>query len=275
MSLCRDPRLTYLNNNGYNVVLLPREGIEPLDVLGRVDGDVTRLGTMSQIWTSRVPTPSSGLPHPAASVTGTKTDDMDLSIGLGLLCNILNGMGAIVDLPKLTVAYQRARKVQYTFGEVEAVSIDPFAIGNFLASGDLRVNNPFVERYFDEEGTSAYVINEVLKSDSITVSSKDEHGTSVSVDLPAIQQLVSAKVSVTSKASEAFDLSYKASSKITFGFKAFGIIFTDGKWTVHGVKPSGDLAFGLTVKGAAKLRPILFGTHRLIRLGEISQAVAA
>ena len=49
MALCIDPRLTYLNSKGYNVILLPREGIEPLDVLGRDNGGVNRLGTIGQI----------------------------------------------------------------------------------------------------------------------------------------------------------------------------------------------------------------------------------
>jgi hypothetical protein len=39
---CKDPSLTYLNRYGYNVVTLPRTGLEPLLVLGR-DQTLTRM----------------------------------------------------------------------------------------------------------------------------------------------------------------------------------------------------------------------------------------
>ena len=39
----KDPSVTYLNKLGYNVVKLPRTGIEPMDVIGR-DQTVQWLG---------------------------------------------------------------------------------------------------------------------------------------------------------------------------------------------------------------------------------------
>jgi len=35
MGLCKDPVTTELNKRGYNLVKLPRVGIDPMDVLGR------------------------------------------------------------------------------------------------------------------------------------------------------------------------------------------------------------------------------------------------
>jgi hypothetical protein len=37
MAVCKDPLRTSLNDKGYNVILLPRQGIEPMDVLGKED----------------------------------------------------------------------------------------------------------------------------------------------------------------------------------------------------------------------------------------------
>jgi hypothetical protein len=223
---------------------------------------------MSQIWSSPIPAPSPGPPQPAADIAGTKTDDLKLSIGLSLLSNILNGLGSVVGLPKLTLAYQRARSLQYTFGEVVAISIDPFAIGAYLSKGDLQQDNPFVDHYFDQEETTAYILTEVLKSDSVTVTAKSDQGTSVSVDLPAIQQLVGVNVSVTSNSSDNSELTYKGKAMLTFGFKAFAIMHADNKWSVEGVAPSGNMAF---FEGgeeqAAGLKPIMLSTGCLLRLG--------
>lgn len=50
MGVCKDPRLTYLNDFGYNVVRLPRRGIVPLGVIGKDDGSQNWLGTLDQIY---------------------------------------------------------------------------------------------------------------------------------------------------------------------------------------------------------------------------------
>ncbi len=62
---CSDPRLTYLNSYGYNVIKLPRAGIEPLQVLGRDKDSLEDLGELSTIWKSQSPIPSTPGPNPA------------------------------------------------------------------------------------------------------------------------------------------------------------------------------------------------------------------
>ena len=52
MARCKDPALNYLNREGYNVVKLPRAGLEPMDVLGRDGRSLERLGKLQRIWTS-------------------------------------------------------------------------------------------------------------------------------------------------------------------------------------------------------------------------------
>ncbi len=44
MAWCEDKAVGYLNRYGYNVLKLPRAGIEPLDVIGD-DRHVEKLGT--------------------------------------------------------------------------------------------------------------------------------------------------------------------------------------------------------------------------------------
>jgi hypothetical protein len=58
------------NGLGYNVVRLPRKGIDPLDVLGQEGKSIERLGRLDQLWASRKPVPSIGAPQPAAHISG-------------------------------------------------------------------------------------------------------------------------------------------------------------------------------------------------------------
>lgn len=52
MSLCEDPRITYLRALGYNVIRHPREGLEPLQLIGSSRGDTQVLGDIDGLVTS-------------------------------------------------------------------------------------------------------------------------------------------------------------------------------------------------------------------------------
>jgi hypothetical protein len=261
---CKDPQLTYLNNLGYNVVRLPRKGIDPLDVLGRDDKSNELLGTIGQIWSSTLQPPQPGQPQPAQNINGQKTQSLDLSIGLKVLSSILGGMGAAA--PQLNFAYNKAKKVSFSFSNVQSVSVDAFALGKYLSAGDLDTNNPFVTRYFGEDDTEAYIITEILQSDRISVTGQDTSGTNVGVDLPSIQSAVGAKVTVSSSSSANTELTYQGQEMLAFGFKVFRIDYENGKWVVRGVKPSGEVAFAATAAaGGAADVPSFDGEPVLLR----------
>jgi hypothetical protein len=242
MAPCSDPALTYLNNLGYNVVRLPRTGIEPLDVLGRDGKSLERLGRLEQVWTSTAAVPAPGPAGSAAAIKGQRTDGLNLSVGLKILSSALGAMGAVV--PELGFAYNRARKIQFSFGDVETLGVDPLAVGAYLGAGDLASTNPFVARYFTDGDAEAYVITEVLRSGTVIVSATTESGASVSVDVPAIAGAVGGKVSVGTTGTGSNDLTFTG-VPVVFGFKAFGIAHVGGSWQVHGVKPGGNVAFGV------------------------------
>lgn len=244
MARCKDPSLTHLNDKGYNVVRLPRAGIEPLDVLGRDNTSTERLGRLQRIWTSSSPVPEPEAELPAAAINGQRTSNLKLSIGLKVLSDVLGAMGA--EMPHLGFAYSRAKTLQFTFTDVKTKSVSPFALGDFLADGDLKTNNPFVTRYFEDDDTDSYVIFEVLQSSSILVSGKDSRKSSVSVDVPAVQQQIGADIDVDTSSEKSDTLTYTGKVPLTFGFKAFNIEFIDGRWQVEALGASADTAFADT-----------------------------
>jgi hypothetical protein len=256
VALCSDPRLTYLNGLGYNVLKLPREGVEPLEVLGRDQNSMDDLGTISSIWTSTVPVPQPTSTQ-AMDVNGQKTNDLKLSVGLDILASVLQGMG--VPAPSLNTAYSKASSVQFTFTNVQVVRVAPLEVGKYLAHGDLDVSNAFAS-YFQDHDKEAYVITEVLKSNALKVTAKDNSGVAVSVDLPNIQNVLGAKVSVATSGSSDTDLTYQAQNLVTFGFKVFGIAYAQGNWQIHGKAPNKDIAFVT----AREPKPIMLSDGRLL-----------
>lgn len=263
----KDPSITFLNKFGYNVVRLPRVGIEPMDVIGR-DQTTQWLGPLSAVWKSAAAEPVPSAPRPASALSGQKTDQLDLSIGLKVLANALAAFGATV--PSLDFAFQRARKVQFSYTNITSTVVAPFDAGNYLQEGNLNTNNPVVEHYFKDPDSEAYLIVDVLKSDSITVSATDSHGVSVGVDVPAIQGVVGANVKVAPSAASNDTVTFSGKVAVTFGFIVDEIQFDGTKWSLSGTAPDGILSFGTNPDAAtdapAGPSPIILSTGCRLRI---------
>lgn len=238
-----------------------------MDVLGRDGSSVERLGTLAQMWSSTVSAPPVKPPEIAVGINGQKTASLNLDIGLKFLSNVLGAMGAA--LPQLDFAYKNARKVEFSFTDVRVTGVDPLALGNHLAGGTLSSNNPFVRRYFDDEETDAFIITEVLKSNSITAKAQAEDSTGVSVDIPAIQAALGAKVGVSQTGSQSTELTFTGGQLLTFGHKVFKIEINNGAWIIRGEKPSSNVAFFTPGSDdepqLADEEPIVFERMSLIR----------
>ena len=251
MAGCKDPRLTYLNDFGYNVVRLPRRGIVPLGVIGKDDRSRNWLGTLDQIWTSPVPVPTPGQPQPVTGMQGSKTSDLKLSVGLEILANALGGMfGGTA--PSLDFAYKDAKFVQFSFHDVRSLSIDPFVIGNFLAKGTLASDNPVVRRFFtDQKNVRTLILTDVLEGKTIGVIGKRDSSTDIAVNVAQIQAALGARVGVTLSGRSANEVTYEGPDYLVFGYKAFGISRADGQWQMYGLSPQEDLAFSTAAEPPA------------------------
>ena len=258
----KDPSITFLNKFGYNVIKLPRTGIEPMDVIGR-DQTTQWLGPLNRVWTSTGPEPLPGPPHPAAAVNGQRTDALDVSFGLSILASTLAAFGASV--PSLNTAYKSAHAVQFTYGNVTSTSVSPFDAGNYLSQGTLRSDNPVVKNYFGEGKAMAFLIVEVLKADSITVTATDSHGVEVGVDLPQIQGLVEAKIGVKPSTASNSTVTFTGPVPITFGFAVQQIAREGESWTLRGAAPAAEIAFATSGFGGVtqpteEANPLVFET---------------
>jgi hypothetical protein len=230
-----------------------------MDVIGS-DKTTQWLGPLRTVWKSSVAEPSPGPPKLAAALVGQQTDQLDVSFGIKILANALAAFGATV--PSLDIAYSRARKVQFSYTDVTSTSVAPFDAGAYLTQGTLSTDSPVVKHYFLDPDSEAFLIIDVLKSASITVTASDDHGGSVAVDVPAIQGVVGANVSVKANAASNNSVTYSGKVPVTFGFAVDRIEFDGTKWSISGEAPNGGLAFAATADGGAEqvAAPILIGT---------------
>ena len=213
-----------------------------MDVLGK-RGSLEKLGRLSSIWTTTAVEPVAGPPVAMPDIEGQRSDKLDLSIGLKILGNALQGLGA--SAPSLASAFQRARKVQFAFTNVTSTSVSPLEAGKYLSSGDLDAANPLVAPYFLDADGEAFLIVDVLKSDAVTIQASSDSGAEAKLDVPAIQQLVGAQIQVKSASADSSSVTFRGQAPITFGFKAFAIGYAGGRWKLEGSKASAGMAFSI------------------------------
>ncbi len=267
MGLCKDPTVKKLNSLGYNMVKLPRAGIEPLDVLGRDGKSMERLGSISDVWTSTVTTPSPGPPVSVAAINGEQSDSLDLAIGLKTLADALAGLGAGISLPSLNLGFKNAKKMQFRFVNVESTSVSPFALGHFLAAGTLDMANPFVSHYFGNEETQEYIIFEVLKSNSISVTAKDANGFDIAADAGALSGALSANVKLKPSVAGSSEITFESTAaKATFAFKIFEVLFENNRWAPQGIKADDSLSFGISAEDGPVAAGVVLNAGARLRL---------
>lgn len=264
MAKCGDKSVKTLNSKGYNVVKLPRAGIEPMDVLGKDDQATEWLGPLADVWQTTVALPTASTAV-ATDISGQESNSLDLSVGLKMLGNILSAFGA--STPSLDLAYKSAKTLQFTYGNVTSTTVRPLQAGNYLAGGTLNTANPLVKHYMLDDEAEAYLIFDVLKSNEISVVATDQHGADLKVDLGVVQSMVGAKVGLSSGGSGGTKLTYRGAVPVTFAFRAFEISFDEGVWKLQGAGTDG-LAFATTVGGSSEPAgdPILLRSSGLLKI---------
>lgn len=265
MAKCGDKSVQTLNSKGYNVVKLPRAGIEPMDILGKDKKATEWLGPLADVWNTRAALPAPTT-VPSMDISGQQTNSMDAAIGLKLLGNVLAAFGA--STPSLDTAYKNAKSLTFTYGQVTSTSVKPLQAGNYLANGTLNGTNPIVRHYMLENDADAFLIFDVLKSNEISVVAKDQHGADIKVDLGVVQSMVGAKVGLACASQGDTKVTYKGTEPLTFAFRAFEISFDQGVWRLQGAGTDNGLSFGAAVGGESEPSgdPIVIPANGLLNL---------
>jgi len=196
MALCKDPVTKELNSRGYNLVKLPRAGIEPMDVLGR-DGRVhgearLDLGSLD-VNSGRVP--AIGAPTPAAGITGEKSNDLDLGVGLKLLSNVLAGLGGRHQPAVAQRGLQACEESAVPLHERRVRQYHALRAWQVPRHGHARHDQPVRGALFPATTRRReYIIFDVLKSDALSVTAKSDSGADVAVDVGALSGALNANV---------------------------------------------------------------------------------
>lgn len=240
-----DPYVNALRSFGYNIVRLPKADMQPLELLGKQGKDLDRLGPMVKLLTAgesiHVPSAKTGIA--AAPISGSRTSDLKIGIGLSILGSIIGAMGG--SKLGLDVQYKAARSAIFEFGDVTEEKVDLVDLDQYLGDADINPANVFYSKMLESD--KLFVVTSVIKSTKFTFDAKGSSGTEVGLDVPLIQQTVGANVKVSAASGRTSKVTYVGTIPMVFGFQAVQLYYDKGNFTAF--KP----AVGVVAKALDKL----------------------
>lgn len=222
----QDPYLSALKKLGLSVVRLPRANLGPLTVMVRDGSKLLVTGTVPELMKSAVPTPQIRRDQPAAGIAANKTRELDVSLGLNLLAGWLGAMGA--GNLGIETQFKNAKTITFAFPDVQVDTTSGIELDKYLARSE---PDPTAKQHVKLlESDRVYVIVLAAKSRRFSVEAKAASGQSVSLDVPAIQQLVGGEVKVSAAQSGATTVSYEGKAPLYFGFQALQLFYKRGQY---------------------------------------------
>ena len=237
---CRDPFITYLKSFGYNVIRLPKVDIKPLQLCIRDGKQLERLGDMASLLESggNVPLPPIVPDQRAGNISGQRTNNMSIGLGLSILGSIIGAMGG--SKLGLDVTYKTAKSASFEFQDVYEDSIEVLSLDKYLTDADISPFATHAARLL--EADDLFVITSTIKSSKFTVEAQKSDGAALEVEVPEIQKIVGGTVKVSGDAKVTTKITYEYSVPLVFGFKVVQLVYDDSNYMRFEMQSPGDVA---------------------------------
>ncbi|MFC5410853.1 hypothetical protein ACFPMF_16145 [Larkinella bovis] len=241
---CKDQSITFLKSFGYNVVRVPKADIQPLQILSLKKGILNPLGELSTLLLAGNQANLTTIRRdiPTANISGQKTSELSLGVGIAILGSIIGAMGG--SKLGLETKYSQARTITFEYADVLSDTVEIAALDQFLADADVNPLSQFVSQML--EADDIYVITAVIKSKKFSVEAKKKNGTNVEISIPEIKGIVGGDVSISGQNDTTTKVTFEGPIPLIFGFQAIRLIYEDGKYTAFKSLDAGGGALSAT-----------------------------
>jgi hypothetical protein len=263
---CTDPYITLLKSSGYNVVRLPRGDFSPLLLLAEEGGkDLNRMGSIKDLLTgARAPVIKANTP--AASISGKRTGTINIGIGLNLLGTIIGAMGGTQI--GLDTQFKNTSSIAFEFPEVFADDVDVTKLDLYLGKAQINSASRTLARLL--ECDALYVVTGTVKAKKFSIDTATGGSAGAGVNVPVVQQIVGANITVSGEAASARRLLFEGQSPLTFGFQARRLVYSGGNGIqLAAVEPGSVGAKDVILKSQRNKAiepPATFGAGAFVRL---------
>ena len=225
---CNDPYLKSLRSFGYNVIRLPKADVTPLQLLTKSGDSLGRIGDLATVLLPRgsVALPVMKRDTAVASLSGQRSGDLSLGVGLSILGSVIGAMGG--SKLGLDLKYKNAKTVTFEFQDVLEDRIDVAALDQYLSDADVSPFSTHVGQLL--EADQIYVTTATLKSNKIAVEAKSSQDTALDVSIPEIKGVVGGNVKVGPASATASKVTFEGGLPLVFGFQAARLVYDNGRY---------------------------------------------
>jgi hypothetical protein len=211
--------------------------VKPLQIYSKRGNALDRLGDLTALFRTgnNISLPAIKEDSLATDISGRRTDNLSIGLGLTILEGILGAMGGLSF--DLHTKYESAASVTFGFHDVLEDKIELVELDQYLVDADV---NPF-SRYVAEllDADNVYVTTSTIKSKKITVEAKKSNGAALDLSIPVIQHIVGGNVKVSGQVEVTSKLTYEGNIPLVFGFKAVQLFYDQGEYTTLDLVESG------------------------------------
>jgi hypothetical protein len=183
----------------------------------------------------------------AANISGERTRDLSLGVGLSILGSVIGAMGG--SKLGLDVGYKQAKTIAFEFAEVLEDRADLADVDQYLTDADIAAFSTHASQLL--EADSIYVTTSVIKSRTFVVQAKESRGTPIEVSVPEIQKIVGGNVKIGAESQKSSKIAYEGPEPLVFGFQAARLLYENGRYTAFRPLPPG--AGALEGRAAARV----------------------
>ena len=221
-----DPILKLLKDFAYAVVRLPRQAIQPLQVVEKQGNELTILGQLSDLFSSGLASlPTVGPDQQAPFINGKRSRALDINVGLSLLGGIVGAMSGTK--LKLDAGYKKASNLTFEFDDVQVNDVNQLALNKFLSGAKVdQAVGQGILKALDED--RLYVITSTIKSKKFKTEAMQSSGSSAAVDVPVIREIVGGTVQIKSEGTSDSKVTFEGTTPLVFGFQAARMEFDKG-----------------------------------------------
>ena len=215
----------FLDRYQVNLLSMPGRRVRCGSVYIKEGGRITAPGLLSEIIEPPLILADPFVENDMADLSGTWSDSVSFKIGIGLLENFLNALGAagLIDKLQASVKGTSVRNIAFRFQQVSRESLSPAGLGAALSGHRFARSNPWVR-----DGNQYFAVASVLRSGSISIQGRDKGDSAA--DLGAgVATVADVDATVQVQRESESDVTYSGSNPLAVAVELYELSWDDGR----------------------------------------------
>lgn len=243
-----DPLLRiFLDKYNLNLLSIPRENAGVGDLYVYDGKRVSTPGNVMHFLEPPFKMPDIITGEDMADVTGRVSNGISANVGLRLLENFLNAMGAFGIMNKVHASYETkgTKTLKFRFAQATRDYVDVMLVGREL------VNYRIMEKHaLYGKGYYYYLVTAVVRSPSISIIAEDDNAKFMNIDLEGMKLLESSAGVLAVKSNDG-EVTFIGKKSLAFGVELYELIY-DAKSETLKIRMPQD---AIPMKGQPILKP--------------------